>query len=51
MKLLKEYKGIVIIYLIITIVNIIWFTSYEKPAIKNVKADDTKTIAMINKYN
>lgn len=31
MKLLKDYKGVAIIYIIITLFNIIWVVNYEKP--------------------
>ena len=31
MKLLKDYKGVALIYLVITLVNIIWVVNYEKP--------------------
>lgn len=31
MKLLKDYKGVALIYLIITLFNIIWVINYEKP--------------------
>lgn len=51
MKLIRDYKGIAIIYLVITIINIIWITGYQKPVSKNVKVDDGKTIVMVNKHN
>lgn len=31
MKLFKGYKGVALIYLIITLINIIWLVNYEKP--------------------
>ena len=31
MKLFKEYKGVALIYLFITIVNVMWVVNYEKP--------------------
>lgn len=31
MKLLKEYKAVALIYLIITLVNVIWVINYDKP--------------------
>lgn len=31
MRLLKDYKGVALIYIILTIVNIIWIVGYEKP--------------------
>ncbi len=30
MKLLKDYKGVAIIYIIITLFNVIWVVNYEK---------------------
>ena len=30
MKFLKGYKGVAIIYLVITLINIIWVVNYEK---------------------
>lgn len=31
MKLLKDYKGVALIYLIITLVNVAWVVNYDKP--------------------
>lgn len=31
MKLLKDYKGVALIYVILTLVNVIWVIGYEKP--------------------
>lgn len=31
MKWIKDYKGVAIIYVILTIVNVIWIVGYEKP--------------------
>ena len=31
MKLLKDYKGVALLYLVIILVNIIWVVNYEKP--------------------
>ena len=31
MKLLKEYKGVALIYLVLTVVNVLWFVNFEKP--------------------
>lgn len=31
MKLLKDYKGVAIIYLVITLVNVIWVVNYNRP--------------------
>lgn len=30
MKLLKDYKGVALIYLIITLVNVAWVVNYDK---------------------
>lgn len=32
MKIFKGYKGVALIYLIVTLVNVIWVVNYEKPA-------------------
>ena len=48
MKLVKDYKGVAIMYLILTIISIIWFVGYEKPEYVNSKVDNTKMVAMIN---
>lgn len=31
MKLLKDYKGVALIYLIITLLNVVWVVNYDKP--------------------
>lgn len=31
MKLLKDYKGVALIYLIITLINVVWVVNYDKP--------------------
>lgn len=31
MKLLKDYKGVALIYLVITLINVVWVVNYEKP--------------------
>ena len=38
MKLLKEYKGIAFIYIVLTIVNVLWVVNYEEPV-------DTKRVS------
>lgn len=30
MKLFKGYKGVAIIYLVLTIINVVWVVNYEK---------------------
>lgn len=32
MKLFKGYKGVAIIYLVLTIINVVWVVNYEKPS-------------------
>lgn len=45
MKLLKDYKGVALIYLVITLFNVIWVVNYEKPEdIKQVQKE--KTVVM-----
>lgn len=45
MKILKDYKGVAIIYLVITLFNVIWVVNYEKPVdVKRVQSE--KTIVM-----
>lgn len=39
MKLLKEYKGIAFIYIVLTLVNVLWVVNYEKPI------EDTKSVS------
>ena len=31
MKFLKEYKGVALVYLIITLINVVFVINYEKP--------------------
>lgn len=31
MKLLKDYKMVAVVYLIITLVNVVWLVNYERP--------------------
>lgn len=31
MKLLKDYKGVAFIYIILTLINVVWLIGYEKP--------------------
>lgn len=32
MKLFKGYKGVALIYLVLTIINVVWIVNYEKPS-------------------
>jgi len=36
MELLKDYKGVVLIYAILTLLSIIWIVNFDKPNIKQV---------------
>lgn len=31
MKFLKDYKGVALIYIIITLVNVLWVVNYDRP--------------------
>lgn len=31
MKFLKEYKGVALVYLVITLINVVFIVNYEKP--------------------
>lgn len=45
MKWFKDYKGVLLIYVILTIVNIIWVVGYEKPTeIKQVSNEKNVVI-------
>ncbi len=32
MRLLKDYKGVALIYIVITLINVIWVINYERPS-------------------
>lgn len=32
MKFFKGYKGVALIYLVLTIINVVWIVNYEKPS-------------------
>lgn len=32
MKFFKGYKGVALIYLVLTIINVVWVVNYEKPS-------------------
>lgn len=44
MKLLKDYKGVALIYLVITLVNVIWFVNFEKPNEEVSRVSNEKTV-------
>lgn len=46
MRLFKGYKGVALIYLIITIVNVIWVINYERPT--DIKQASEKTNVVLN---
>lgn len=48
MKLLEDYKGVAIIYLIITIVSIIWISAPSNNGDMQVNNTDKKVIALNN---
>lgn len=31
MRLLKDYKGVALIYIVLTLINVVWLVSYERP--------------------
>lgn len=40
MSFLKDYKGMAFVYLILTLINIIWLVSYDKPnSVKQVNVE------------
>lgn len=43
MKLLKDYKGVALIYIVITLINVIWVVNYEKPSDVS-KVSNEKTV-------
>lgn len=46
MRIFKGYKGVALIYLIITIVNVIWVINYERPT--DIKQASEKTNVVLN---
>lgn len=50
MKVLKDYKGVALIYLVLTIFNVIWLVSYEKPN-DNSQVKNNSVIVMSEKNN
>lgn len=49
MKLLKDYKGAILIYLVITLINVIWITNYNNEDKRQVNNDNT--VVMSEKIN
>ncbi|MEE0699263.1 MAG: hypothetical protein U0M66_01545 [Bacilli bacterium] len=40
MKFLKDYKGVALIYIVITLVNVLWMVNYDKPGdVKQVQKE------------
>ena len=50
MKILKDYKGVALIYLVLTIFNVVWLVSYEKP-VDNNQVKSSNIIVMSEKNN
>lgn len=44
MKLFKGYKGVALIYLVLTIINVVWVVNYEKPSIKKQVSNDRTVV-------
>ncbi|HIU39884.1 MAG TPA: hypothetical protein IAB68_01100 [Candidatus Aphodocola excrementigallinarum] len=44
MKLLKDYKGVALIYIVITLINVIWVVNYERPNDIISKVSNEKTV-------
>ncbi len=44
MRLLKDYKGVALIYIILTVVNIIWIVGYEKPIEKTQVGNERNVV-------
>ena len=49
MKLLKDYKGAILIYLVITLINVIWVTNYNNEDKRQVSNDNA--VVMSEKIN
>ncbi len=45
MKFFKDYKGVALIYLFITIFNVLWIVNYEKP-IDNAKVQKERNVVL-----
>ena len=46
MNLFKDYKGVALLYLLITIINVVWVINYEKP--NDVKQVQNEKQVVIN---
>lgn len=44
MKLLKDYKGVAIIYVVLTLVNVIWVIGYDKPNEPNQVSNERNVV-------
>ena len=45
MNLLKEYKGIAFIYIVLTLVNVLWIINYEEP-VETKRVSNEKNIVL-----
>lgn len=45
MRLLKDYKGVAVIYIVLTLINIVWVVNYEKP-VDNKRVSNEKNIVL-----
>ena len=50
MKFFKDYKGVALIYLVVTIINVICLINYEKP-IETVKIENEKAVVVVQNNN
>ena len=50
MKLFKDYKGVMLIYLVITIINVVWMVNYEKPN-DNKRVQNENSVTMSEKIS
>lgn len=48
MKILDEYKGVAIVYLVITIIAMFWITGFSKPDTNSQVKNDTNREVVIN---
>ena len=44
MKILKDYKGVALIYLVLTIINVIWIVNYDRPEDVEQVKNETKFV-------
>lgn len=50
MKIFKDYKGVALIYLVVTIINVICLINYEKPN-ETVRTENEKAVVVIQNNN